>query len=64
MDEILISLFLFSAGVFVVMIFAKRSSKDAFSIVHTIQLYAIGFFFLLGSVLVLFRFLYHRFWGG
>jgi hypothetical protein len=59
MDDLLISLFLFSTGVFLVMIFAKRQAEHPFGLLDTIQSYGIGAFFILGGAFVLIRFLYH-----
>lgn len=61
MDDLLISLFLFCAGIFLILIFGKRSSKHIVSFFETIKLYAVGILFLLGSVYVFLRFLYHLF---
>jgi hypothetical protein len=61
MDDLLIALFLFSAGMFLVMILGKRSAEHALSFLETIRLYAVGILFILGSVFVLMRFLYGLF---
>jgi hypothetical protein len=61
MDDLLISIFLFSIGVFLVMVMAKRSEKGSFGFYDRIQMYGWGSFFILGSLFVLLRFFGHYF---
>ena len=59
MDDLLISLFLFCIGVFMIMVLGKRSGKNTLGTIEAIRIYAVGAFFLCGSVFVLGRCLYH-----
>jgi hypothetical protein len=61
MDDLLIAIFLFSSGVAAIFIMGKHPKDRSTKVLFKIRMYALGAFFICGSIFVFVRFLYNYF---